>query len=231
MCIESRLALALQAERVCNLPGETLLVRTSALLRQVYILCGFRMPDAKDFGIFTAKLASDLFESFSFLTLEEIRLCFEWGAKGEYGEFMGLNLRTLTHWLKTYKTSDIRYRAVVSLEKQRAKTALPPVSEAYKEERERVFLQQIFEQYRNGYPLERLYPSRVYLSLQKRGILRNTPAEKHHAMQVCAGWRPASNLKMDEDTRQTIVKQQAMAWLLKGFFDGLIKEGRGLSAG
>ena len=41
---------------------------------------------------------------------------------------------------------------------------------AYKEERELAFLRKVFQQYKAGYPLERLYPARVYQSLQERGI-------------------------------------------------------------
>ena len=46
---------------------------------------------------------------------------------------------------------------------------------AYKEERERAFLRKVFQQYKAGYPLERLYPARVYQSLQERGLIHDTP--------------------------------------------------------
>ena len=42
---------------------------------------------------------------------------------------------------------------------------------AYKEERELAFLRKVFQQYKAGYPLERLYPARVYQSLQERGLI------------------------------------------------------------
>ena len=51
---------------------------------------------------------------------------------------------------------------------------------AYKEERERAFLRKVFQQYKAGYPLERLYPARVYQSLQERGLIHDTPEEKRH---------------------------------------------------
>lgn len=61
---------------------------------------------------------------------------------------------------------------------------------AYKEERELAFLRKVFQQYKAGYPLERLYPARVYQSLQERGLIHDTPEEKRHAMSLFAHWRP-----------------------------------------
>ena len=141
---------------------------------------------------------------------------------------MGLNLRTITRWLKCYQTSDLRYRAVVEREQAKSLSALPPVSEAYKEERERVFLRRVFEQYRAGCPIERLYPARVYLSLQARGIIRDSPEAKRTAMRQAAGYRPAGNMVINEEMRLAMVKQQAMGILLKRFFDKAIEAGREL---
>lgn len=104
-----------------------------------------------------------------------------------------INTHTLTRWLK-----------------------------AYKEERELAFLRKVFQQYKAGYPLERLYPTRVYQSLQERGLIHDTPEEKRHAMSLFAHWRPPGHLPISEDYRLTMVRQQAMAWLLRRYFDGLI---------
>ena len=93
---------------------------------------------------------------------------------------------------------------------------------AYKEERELAFLRKVFQQYKAGYPLERLYPARVYQSLQERGLIHDTPEEKRHAMSLFAHWRPPGHLPISEDYRPTMVRQQAMAWLLRRYFDGLI---------
>ncbi|WP_455639423.1 hypothetical protein [Parabacteroides sp.] len=224
MSLEIRLQHAIADRRLASYqPGEVL-PAVNQILLQTYVLLGFSPPRERDLGILIAKLAADLQESYPSLTLQEVALCFELGAKGEYGDFMGLNLRTVTRWLKSYQTSDLRYQAVVERERAKAQAALPPVSEAYKEECERAFLRRIFEQYRAGYPIERLYPARVYLSLQARGIIRNTPEEKRAAMHQAAGYRPAGTMKIDEETRQAMVRQQAMAICLKRFFDDLIEK-------
>ena len=223
MSLEIRLQRAINDRRTITYNPEELLPAVNRILLQTYVLVGFTPPKENDIALLTTKLAADLQESYPSLTLPEVALCFELGAKGEYGDFMGLNLRTITRWLKAYQTSDLRYRAVVQREQAKAQAALPSVSDAYKEERERAFLRRVFEQYRAGYPLERLYPARVYLSLQARGIIRDSPEMKQAAMRQAAGYKPAGNMVISEDMRQEMVKQRAMEILLKSFFDGVIQ--------
>lgn len=228
MSLEIRLQRAINDRRVITYCPEELLPAVNRVLLQTYVMVGFTPPKENDVALLTTKLASDLQESYPYLTLQELSLCFELGAKGEYGDFMGLNLRTFTRWLKAYQTSDLRYRAVVEREQAKAQAALPSISEEYKEQRERAFLNRVFEHYRSGYPLERLYPARVYLSLQARGIICDTPQAKRDAMHQAAGYKPAGNLKIDEDTRKVLIKQRAMEILLKRFFDRLIEERKGV---
>ena len=203
---------------------DRLATRVSMLLRQSYIMAGFKVPEADDLAILTAKLTSDLFESYRFLTYGEVSLCFELGIKGEYGDFMGLNMRTFSRWLKCYKTSDFRYRQVMERDK-RMQAALPPVSEAYNREREDRMLQNAFRHYRAGYPLDQLLPARVYRILQGRKLIADSPADKRSAMDRFARWKPAGMLPMDEETRLHFVKTQAMTALLRRYFDRLVQEG------
>lgn len=230
MSLEVRLQRALADRRLATYQPAELVPAVNQILLQTYVLVGFTPPKERDLGILIAKVAADLQESYPSLTMQEVSLCFELGAKGEYGDFMGLNLRTFTHWLKAYQTSELRYQAVIERE-HKAQQALPAVSEAYKEECERAFLRRVFEQYRAGYPIDRLYPARVYRSLNERGLIRNTPEEKWAAMRQAAGYQPAGNMIVSEDVRQVLVRQQAMAILLKRFFDRLIAEGGELPAG
>ena len=223
MSLEIRLQRAIDRRRITTYNPEELLPAVNRILLQTYVLVGFAPPKDTDVALLTTKLAADLQESYPFLTLQELALCFELGAKGEYGDFMGLNLRTFTRWLKSYQTSELRYRAVMERERQ-AQAALPSVSDAYREERERAFLRRVFEQYRSGYPIERLYPARVYLSLQARGIIRDSPEVKRAAMRQAAGYKPVGNMVINEDMRQAMVKQKAMEICLKRFFDEVIEK-------
>ena len=221
---EQRLSAALDEPRISTVTYDTLSQQVSRLLPQVYILVGFQMPREEDMLIIAAKLCSELQESFPSLTFGEVSLCFELGAKGEYGEFMGLNMRTFARWLKAYRTSELRYRAVVERERGR-QVALPPVSAEYNRMCETRMLQRIYSHYRKGYPLERLMPARVYRILQERGAIADSPADKRAAMARCAGWKPLGRLPMDEETRQRRIRSEAMTLLLRRYFDRLVSAG------
>ena len=92
---------------------------------------------------------------------------------------------------------------------------------AYKEEHERNFLRSVFRQYKEGYPLDRLFPSRAYRSLQECGVIHHSRAEKLYALSLFKNYRPTSRLYMPEEARQAIINSKAMAWLLKREFDAM----------
>ncbi len=221
---EQRLCVALAEPRIAAQTSELLIDQVARLLPQVYILVGFQMPAPEDLTVIAAKLCSELQESFPTLTFGEVSLCFELGAKGEYGDFMGLNMRTFARWLKAYKTSDFRYRLVVDRERKR-QAALPPVSEAYNRSCEDRMLQNAFRHYREGYPVDQLLPARVYRVLQERKLIADSPADKRAAMARFARWKPSGTLPIDEETRLHFIKTQAMTVLLRRYFDRLVQEG------
>ena len=117
--VDNRLALAIQARRISDCTSDEVLNRVSTMLRQTYAIAGFKSPEPTDLAVFTAKLVSDLRENYSYLTLDEVSFCLELGAKEEYGEIMGINLRMITKWLKAYKTSELRYRAKLAVEAEK----------------------------------------------------------------------------------------------------------------
>lgn len=216
-----RLMRALEGAAIRTIESETLTDRLTAIVGQTYLLLGYQTPDSRTLAILVAKIASDLVESYGFMTVEEVSYCFDLGAKGLLGDFAGMNMRTVTRWLKGYKHSDIRYQAIMALRAERARATLPPPSAAYKEEHERNFLRSVFRQYKEGYPLDRLFPSRVYRSLQERGVIHHSRAEKLYALSLFKNYRPTSRLYMPEEARQAIINSKAMAWLLKREFDAM----------
>ena len=77
---------------------DRLATRVSMLLRQSYIMAGFKVPEADDLAILTAKLTSDLFESYRFLTYGEVSLCFELGIKA-----LAPDIKIIAPWRMTDK--------------------------------------------------------------------------------------------------------------------------------
>ena len=116
-----RLMRALEGAAIRTIESETLTDRLTTIVGQTYLLLGYQTPDSRTLAILVAKIASDLVESYGFMTVEEVSYCFDLGAKGLLGDFAGMNMRTVTRWLKGYKHSDIRYQAIMALRAERAR--------------------------------------------------------------------------------------------------------------
>ena len=74
----------LEEQRIECYTTDLLATRISGLLHQTYIMVGFKVPEENDLAIITAKLTSDLFESYRYLTFGEVRV---WRVHGaEYAD-------------------------------------------------------------------------------------------------------------------------------------------------
>lgn len=63
---------------------------------------GFKY-EKDDIKYLCTKVSDDIMRDFNGYTLEEIRLAFHYGVRGEFGEYMGLNPVTFSNWLKAYR--------------------------------------------------------------------------------------------------------------------------------
>ncbi len=219
MNTEERLQLVLQQPAINELNANVVSDKMVDIISQCAMLMGFKVPESRELTLMAGKVTADLYESYPFLRLGEISICFELGAKGQFGEYFGLNWRTITKWLRGYQQCDLRYRAKLAVEAE--KKALPPVSEAYNLQAENRFLQNSFRRYKESGSMERVMSVRVYQTLQERGIIHNTREEKYHAISLFERWKPASGAWMPEEMRQSRIKTLAQEWLLKQYFDSI----------
>lgn len=212
---------AMECRRIDSYPFDEMLDKATKLLTQCYALAGFKQPDKYDLAMLINKVASDLIMSYPGMTVEEVAFCFEMGIKGEYGETVGINMRSITQWLKAYQKSALRYKIKLELQHEAERRALPPVSPETREAEERRYLDYVFRQYKAGYPLERFHVARIYRILQERGIIHHTPEEKWAAVRLFERYKPETrgNLPIDEELRMVCVKSKAMEWLLRKEFD------------
>ena len=223
MALDTRLKIALRQPPIIQLDSEFVTGRMIDLLLETYVLLGFKTPVKEDVSVLAAKLVSDIYENCGFLRLEEISICFELGAKGAYGDYSGVNLRTFCKWLKAYKTSDLRYRVIKQIEQEKELKALPAVSREYNEEKMNLLIIRRFHEYKNCPDLEIPLASILYKDLQSRGFIRNSLEEKLNAMAQFSRWRPQNTLHISEDDRQAMIKLKAQEWLLKQYFNSLVR--------
>ena len=219
----NKMRMAFQTPRIIDMTPRDLSAFITSQIVQSYIMVGYQTYNEKDICVLTAKLSSDLQESYPYLHRGEIVICFELGAKGEYGDFSGVNLRTFCKWLKAYKTSDLRYRVIKQIEQEKELKVLPAVSREYNEEKMNLLIIRRFHEYKNCPDLEIPLASILYKDLQSRGFIRNSLEEKLNAMAQFSRWRPQNTLHISEDDRQAMIKLKAQEWLLKQYFNSLVR--------
>jgi len=219
----NKMRMAFQTPRIIDMTPRDLSAFITSQIVQSYIMVGYQTYNEKDICVLTAKLSSDLQESYPYLHRGEIVICFELGAKGEYGDYSGVNLRTFCKWLKAYKTSDLRYRVIKQIEQEKELKALPAVSREYNEEKMNLLIIRRFHEYKNCPDLEIPLASILYKDLQSRGFIRNSLEEKLNAMAQFSRWRPQNTLHISEDDRQAMIKLKAQEWLLKQYFNSLVR--------
>ena len=219
----NKMRMAFQTPRIIDMTPRDLSAFITSQIVQSYIMVGYQTYNEKDICVLTAKLSSDLQESYPYLHRGEVVICFELGAKGESGDYSGVNLRTFCKWLKAYKTSDLRYRVIKQIEQEKEVKALPAVSREYNEEKMNLLIIRRFHEYKNCPDLEIPLASILYKDLQSRGFIRNSLEEKLNAMAQFSRWRPQNTLHISEDDRQAMIKLKAQEWLLKQYFNSLVR--------
>lgn len=219
--MDDRIALALHSEKISEIPVDRLVTQVTNMLSSVYMLTGFSVPNPRDLGALAAKVTSDLKQYHGGLSVKEVSVCFENGSKDEYGDFMGINVRTVTKWLKVYKTSEKRYKTIVEIEK--TKQALPAPGKEYGERKMKEMAIRYFEDYkRTGDPGFACVT--VYQFLQSVGVINHAPDVKITAFKKAKTMLLISknSLAMPADVLEFRAKAEAQRGLLCDFFEELV---------
>lgn len=87
-------------------------VEMSKVLTKAYIDAGFQLPIKEAMLILAGSVADDLFTYFKTLSIKEAGLAIKNGIRGEYGEFMGINVKTCHQFFKAYQESFNRNEAI-----------------------------------------------------------------------------------------------------------------------
>jgi len=107
---------ALKGEVIRTIPQEKLVDRVSDMMSALYIVMGYKLPDPGTFSTIILHFIATLRSCYSSLTLEEVKLCFDMGTRGDFGSFVMLNVYTLSIWLGSYRNSDARSRVLKQID-------------------------------------------------------------------------------------------------------------------
>lgn len=191
----------------------------AVLIGGVYAQIG-QSIDGKELAGMASALFRDLQTRYSMLTLHEVGLALDNGLRGDYGQYYGLSVITFNNWLKAYKQSDERYKAIKSMEK--ARNALPPPGVEYGEQRMKEMCLRYFDSYKqSGDP--GIACVTVYQHLQKIRVINQTKEYKIAAVnKVKATMKSHNNLTFQKEVLENRARFEAMKDCLKAFFQELI---------
>ena len=190
---------AVDRPKIKTIPTPPVYNALVVMIAHLYTLRG-QKPEAGDLKFQAAELEAEIRNSYSWLSLEEVRIALDNGVKKKYGEYFGLNVITYLDWIRAYNESEARRKA-----KQEAEAAkLPPPRPKTPEEIEEETRQGILSLYylwSNDSPLKWCPdPEDDYDYLLKAGAINPTDDDKTRAIEYAK--EKIRRLSADRDRRQ-----------------------------
>ena len=124
--------LALQSGKISEMKKSELVKELNNILTKTYFDAGQIMPgfntqeQTKNLQVLSVALYDEL-QQFKFLRIEELKIAFKNGVRGEYGEFFGINIKTFYQWLKGYQNDEKRKAAIIAAKAESEKEYSRPV--------------------------------------------------------------------------------------------------------
>jgi hypothetical protein len=77
------------------------------MLSQTYFTAGQKI-DTQDLVAISGSLYDEVKTYFPFLKIGELKIALQAGVRGSYGEYYGLNIKSIYGWIKAYQVSEVR---------------------------------------------------------------------------------------------------------------------------
>jgi hypothetical protein len=82
----------------------------NTVVKQIHVFINYTILDKginlepTEINYIKTRVVDDIMRDFSHLSVDDIKLAFYYGVRGEFGEYFGINPITFYSWLKSYKT-------------------------------------------------------------------------------------------------------------------------------
>lgn len=137
-----------------------------------------RVPDAP-LNLLAHNLYREVERYFKTLTTGDIKIAFENGCRGMYGEVFDTSLAVFHRWLKAYQKSEERAEAMrINTQLKAEKYRQPLYTEAEAHELWKDTLRKQFARFKQTGVLQVYFPSRIYNFFEARGDIKLSRAEK-----------------------------------------------------
>lgn len=117
-------------------------------------------------------------KQFKFLRIEEIKIAFKNGVRGEYGDWFGINIKTFYQWIKGYQFDEKRKNALQAIKEANQVEYKPVMSESEAEYEWKQTIIRQFTEFKQGKPFHCAFPTQLFTHYEKSGAIKLTDAEK-----------------------------------------------------
>lgn len=153
---------------------------------QLAFQCAGQTPKKEDVSLIVREICKVLQRYYRGLSIEEIREIFDQGVRGEYGDYKGINVVSISRWIKAYiHHPDTILRKQRELGKQKQRLRLAKTCSISDEEKESIMLaayRKSITDYRSGKPVvDRC--NAIYDWLDQKKLIKLTIAQKNELMQ------------------------------------------------
>jgi len=102
---------ALSSQRIVDMPNDELKKQVIMILAKTYLDAG-KSIESKELTSLSSGLINEIKRYFDKLRIDELKICFENGLRGVYGDYFGLNVLTFHKWIKGFLIEDKRVEAI-----------------------------------------------------------------------------------------------------------------------
>lgn len=185
-----------------------------ACVQSAIFIGGWNKKDDEDLKATVRALMPDINGRFKLFTEKEVRLAFENGAKGYYGESFGVSVASCIHWLNAFQQDVNRVNAKKELEAAAKSAYRPPMSRGQRQ----AFINTAFQTYLDT-GIYNDHGNAVYDMLDKERMINYTAAQKnayvergrvivYNRLQV---WRDLQEKKENEKKMAELIESDTTA--------------------
>lgn len=181
---QSPVTLALQSQKVIEMKKQDAMKQFIDLLSKTYfdagqVVQGYNVTEqSKYLQAMANALHEEIKDSFPFIRIDELKLAFKHGLRGEYGEYFGLNIKTYNQWIKGWQFDQKRQEAIKRIKEANEREPDPIMSKEQAELAWKKTIQDQFKKYKETGFIVISMPFMLFTELENRGVIKITTAEK-----------------------------------------------------
>lgn len=170
--------IALQSEKILDAKKSDMMKMILEVLPKTYYDAGQVMPghdvnaQKQNLQVLSGALYEEIKTFFPFLKVEELKLSFRNGVRGEYGEFFGLNIVTFHKWIKGFISDERRKQSLLAIKTAKEAEPAPLMTEAEAFEAWKETIQRQFVKFKETGVLISYNPTHHYRRFQELGLIK-----------------------------------------------------------